>query len=531
MRNDLLHRLRWAFEAPHRRWLATILVTGIALRVYGALHRVDVLLYKTLPDDAFYYFQIARNIAQGHGVTFDGLAPTNGFHPLWMALITPIFVLFPGDQSVNASLILSGLLDTFSAWMLYRLVKRLTGRPAPGVLAALLYFLSPMVWMFSINGLETAVNMALVSVTAERFLAFSRYRRLSLNHFALLGLLFGLALLGRTDNIFLIAGCSVSLLFLWRQLSIWRRLRGLVLAGVVTAMVTAPWFLWNYVTFGSIVQVSGLILPYLEHQLFARASGGAFPELLRHTLTLLYQGTMWTFIWAGFGRLSNTEGSIVPLALLFSVSAGLIWTDPVRRRRLGRQLVQIAFLFLYVATLFLYHQGQRWIYREWYTVPITWTLLVLVGLFYDAVVELAGQRLPDKWPVHRLVWTVLFVTLLVRSGNIWYTGIYPFQGGLIALSHMIDELPTGARVGVSDSGYVGFTANKTVINLDGVVNNQAAAAIRQGRLMAYLLENQVDYLYVQPRYMIPEFFGPDFQSHLEPAGAFQRVVQAEASAD
>ena len=37
-------------------------------------------------DDAFYYFGIARNVAHGHGSTFDGINPTNGYHPLWQAI-------------------------------------------------------------------------------------------------------------------------------------------------------------------------------------------------------------------------------------------------------------------------------------------------------------------------------------------------------------------------------------------------------------------------------------------------------------
>ena len=38
-------------------------------------------------DDAFYYFGIARNVAHGHGSTFDGINPTNGYHPLWMLIV------------------------------------------------------------------------------------------------------------------------------------------------------------------------------------------------------------------------------------------------------------------------------------------------------------------------------------------------------------------------------------------------------------------------------------------------------------
>lgn len=38
-------------------------------------------------DDAYFYFQIARNILDLHRSTFDGISTTNGYHPLWMAML------------------------------------------------------------------------------------------------------------------------------------------------------------------------------------------------------------------------------------------------------------------------------------------------------------------------------------------------------------------------------------------------------------------------------------------------------------
>ena len=42
-------------------------------------------------DDAFYYFEIARNSAQGFGLTFDRINLTNGFHPLWLGICIPVY--------------------------------------------------------------------------------------------------------------------------------------------------------------------------------------------------------------------------------------------------------------------------------------------------------------------------------------------------------------------------------------------------------------------------------------------------------
>src|SRR3990172_9284841 len=44
-------------------------------------------------DDVYYYFKVAQNISEGHGSTFDGINPTNGYHPLWMTICIPIFAL------------------------------------------------------------------------------------------------------------------------------------------------------------------------------------------------------------------------------------------------------------------------------------------------------------------------------------------------------------------------------------------------------------------------------------------------------
>jgi hypothetical protein len=44
-------------------------------------------------DDSFYYYVIARNFAHGMWSTFDGANQTNGYHPAWAFLLTPVFAL------------------------------------------------------------------------------------------------------------------------------------------------------------------------------------------------------------------------------------------------------------------------------------------------------------------------------------------------------------------------------------------------------------------------------------------------------
>src|SRR6185312_1036654 len=46
-------------------------------------------------DDSFFYLQVGRNFALGHGSTFNRLMQTNGYHPIWMLLCAGVYRVFP----------------------------------------------------------------------------------------------------------------------------------------------------------------------------------------------------------------------------------------------------------------------------------------------------------------------------------------------------------------------------------------------------------------------------------------------------
>jgi hypothetical protein len=45
------------------------------------------VIYNFFAADAYYYLAIAKNTPLRSFATFDGVAPTNGFHPLWQYLL------------------------------------------------------------------------------------------------------------------------------------------------------------------------------------------------------------------------------------------------------------------------------------------------------------------------------------------------------------------------------------------------------------------------------------------------------------
>jgi hypothetical protein len=73
--------------------LFSLLCLRSLLVQYQQSHRVAFV------DDAYYYFVVARHLVQSGQSTFDGFTLTNGYHPLWMALIA-LQYRFLGDSQL-----------------------------------------------------------------------------------------------------------------------------------------------------------------------------------------------------------------------------------------------------------------------------------------------------------------------------------------------------------------------------------------------------------------------------------------------
>ncbi len=90
---------------------------------------------------------------------------------------------------------------------------------------------------------------------------------------------------------------------------------------------------------------------------------------------------------------------------------------------------------------------------------------------------------------------IIFAAYVFTGRDTIRTKKYPWQKEFAWAADWINTHTTpAARVGAFNAGIIGFFSQRTVVNLDGAVNNSAYDALRARRLQDYLLANSIDYV-------------------------------------
>jgi hypothetical protein len=158
-------------------------------------------------DDAYYYFKVAQNISEGRGSTFDGIHPTNGYHPLWMLVCIPVFALARFDLilPLRVLVIVTGVFQLSTAVLLYRLVRSLMSTPVAILAAAYWVFDSYVLVFLYKTGVESSAALFFIVLLLYLVLRLERSWRLAARSIAplvALALVATLAVFSRLDLIF-----------------------------------------------------------------------------------------------------------------------------------------------------------------------------------------------------------------------------------------------------------------------------------------------------------------------------------------
>lgn len=219
----------------HRRDLLIVLVVAFLARLgYWVFITPDYS-----PDsDAAQYFDLARNIVNGHGyaMTFPQLElhPTAFRPPGYPYALAAVFKVFGVDVGVGAGRALSLVFGLIAIALVYLLVRRIS-TPRAGLVAGLCMALYPPLLANDTVLLTESLSLALL---AGMLLA------LVVRRWPLAAVLCGMLILTRASAQYLMF--PLALWVLW-QLG-WKRALGFL---AIVAAVLSPWFIRNQIQLGS----------------------------------------------------------------------------------------------------------------------------------------------------------------------------------------------------------------------------------------------------------------------------------------
>lgn len=197
----------------------SLIVVVLSMHLYAALSDAYNLPNSWFTrDDAYYYFKVAQNITEGKGSTFDGINPSNGYHPLWMMICIPVFFFARYDLILPLRILIMLIagIHVATSIMIYRYLKE--------NLSEAVAMMASMFWVFNAYihytayeyGLETPIAAFSIVLFIYKLSQFEKkWRKESvpaaeLIRLALIGIL---VIFSRLDLVFLVMIAGVWIIF------------------------------------------------------------------------------------------------------------------------------------------------------------------------------------------------------------------------------------------------------------------------------------------------------------------------------
>jgi 4-amino-4-deoxy-L-arabinose transferase-like glycosyltransferase len=210
------------------------------------IHAVDTAIEE--PSDAFYFVQIAKNIAAGKGYVE---IYNHAYRPPLFSAYLSVFALL-GATSMTAFKLAALMLCSLSIFIVYRLCRALFGGVS-GIAGAVLFVCFP--WFLTLPDYLISENMFIPLFLFVLLLVARALAGPSIKRFALAGIASGFAALCREITVYLPLILLVVLLVHHRKRSA-HGLRYVLVFTLLQVAVITPWTIRNYRIFGEFVPIS-----------------------------------------------------------------------------------------------------------------------------------------------------------------------------------------------------------------------------------------------------------------------------------
>jgi len=501
------------------RLLLILIATSVVLRLFLINQDISVILNKFLSDDAYYYYSLAKNIVNGHGIVFNYGIPTNGFHPLYVLILLPFFeLLYPlgVNLPIYASLFILTIFSAGTSVFLYLIVSKLLNKEA-GLLAAFIWLFNPYVLSKSLMGLEIPIQLFFISLLTYFILDREDRVQFSVREATITGFLIGIIFWSRMDGIFVgigvIGALAIRKLFRHRKLTV-ANLRtfypDLAIIILIASLTVLPWIVWNLVEMNRIIPVSG------EALRMKRLISSSCPNLV---IGSIYgTGVFVANFITGLKLTVHGQGYLVVfLALIVPFMVLMVKKDDLVRKLFSRLDFLVISSVLYYAFYWFYELG----FRSWY-----W---LYTGFLVTIVFSTMAIKVIQNIEVKKFRQSVYILLICILVPAFILGGIRQYRVGHACAAKLHWEIANYLESNISPDETIGsfntgiyqyYTKNHDVINLDGVMNPEAYQALKDGNIEGYILRKNIAYIVDSPSYIYVEKLDRSILS-LEPIKTFE----------
>jgi hypothetical protein len=468
---------------------ALLFAVGFLARLVPLFDPGGRLLRQFPTEDGYLMLTIARNLALGHGMsTAAGTLPTNGTQPLATFLWSLCFKLVGSDkvEGVRAVLGLELMLSTLTAWLVYRLAKRVFAEQPHvervAVLAAAIWYGSPIVLPHTMNCLESGLYVLLLAATLVygTSLVEAKSERPRVVAFIGLGVLLGAAFWARNDVVLVCAALGVSHLagvFPGGARVFKHRLLEITATGLMVTIVALPWLIFNHQRFGSIVPISGQA-ESLHAKLGENLS--AVPVEIFEYLTMVLP----------VPRVLESNPVVLAATSLGALGVVVLLVKYGRRggdRRWALVSFGLIVLGIFSAFYGLYFGAGHFMSR-YFLVLSPLCALLWAALVVKLSVSVRARGLRALASSALFAACALAVFLNVRAYRLGAKHQH-FQ----VVEWVEQNVPDAVWIGAVQSGTLGYFHDRT-LNLDGKVNPEALEAQKTETSLQYTVASKAEYL-------------------------------------
>ena len=438
------------------------------VRVIYFYNAPDPILISVVPDDAFYYMQLAKNWSSMGFWTFDGSSSTTGFHFLYAYFLAFIYSIFGNLDWRHLYIIIGVLASIFislSAYLVSRSADMLFGHQS------ILFAIAPF---FTI----VAINQSTVMMESWLVLFFSAATIYVLVKDARPSFIEGLSLLilgimgslSRTD-FGMLPGVMFVVLLATHPILKNNGLKrsGIVLAGAVIGVAVV--LLQNLYISGHLAQASAQTKFY-------------WSSVMGHNISVpidLVRSIAMPF----YGVLSSWFKIVLILCAVFSVYYS--WRGSMQVKDLKKYFPALALTSGCLLTVFAYidfYKFNSGSLQIWYSS----NFIAPIGISMAAAGFVLFKR-------SLLVPSIL---VFIPYAAICITNIFsvswPHAAGMMNAGLFLKQNNYPGLYGSWNAGIISYFSGSRIVNIDGLTNDEVLPYIKSNNLFDYIKAKNIDYL-------------------------------------